>query len=72
MWLTEGDDNTSFFYASMKLVGTNRIHSIKNELGEVVTYAKLIEEEVVTFYKNLFGTFAASLHAVDNERPSFE
>ena len=54
-WLKDGDRNTEFFQAKSKeRARKNRIESLQNEQGDVVTDQQDLEALVVDFYSNLF------------------
>ncbi|KAJ6764100.1 hypothetical protein OIU74_023055 [Salix koriyanagi] len=55
-WLKLGDRNTSFFHKSLlHRQSRNRINSIINEEGDIITNPKEMGEYIVDYYKNLLS-----------------
>ena len=56
--MKEGDRNTKYFHNSVKeRKSSNKVFSIKNDKGEILTYQNQINEEVVVFFlQNLIGS----------------
>jgi hypothetical protein len=54
-WLAEGDRNTAFFHAKTReRARTNKIVSLKNEVGAYVTSQDELETLAINFYTGLF------------------
>ncbi|XP_019259821.1 PREDICTED: uncharacterized protein LOC109237880 [Nicotiana attenuata] len=65
-WIFSGDSNTRFFHAHMKArQARNRISSIQNEQGVLITDPKLIEQEFLQFFRKLFSTAAEELPCIN-------
>lgn len=64
--LKVGDQNTHFFHQVVRgRVIKNRIATLVDDNGNVVTDAEVIEQMVVGFYKALLGSCAPTLQAMD-------
>lgn len=64
-WLTQGDSNTKFFFAAVKIrKAQNSINMLQAAQG-IITSPEDIHQELVQFYQNLLGTCASSLEAID-------
>lgn len=65
-WLKEGDSNSSFFHVVMcSRPSSNRIDKLIAENGDVLVSMPQSEQEVVKFYRDLFGKNASNLQVVD-------
>ncbi|XP_019230666.1 PREDICTED: uncharacterized protein LOC109211574 [Nicotiana attenuata] len=65
-WISSGDSNTRFFHAHMKSrQARNKISSIQNEQGVLITDPKLIQQEFLRFFKKLLGTAAEEFPCID-------
>ncbi|XP_019260707.1 PREDICTED: uncharacterized protein LOC109238677 [Nicotiana attenuata] len=65
-WISLEVSNTRFFHAHMKArQARNRISSIQNEQGVLITDPKLIQQEFLQFFKKLLGTAAEELPYID-------
>ena len=57
IWLKEGDKNTKYFHNSIKeRRSSNKVFSIKNDQGEILTDQNQINEDAVGFFQNLIGS----------------
>ncbi|KAG5594411.1 hypothetical protein H5410_035643 [Solanum commersonii] len=64
-WLKLGDSNNGFFFVSMiNRVAHNYIRSLVNEQGALV---QAITEEILSYYKQLFGASTSHLPCVNVE-----
>ncbi|KAH0699374.1 hypothetical protein KY290_014199 [Solanum tuberosum] len=65
-WLKLGDGNTTYFHASLKnRIARNKILSLTTTDGRMVNNNNDIEEEVIEFYKQLLGSCATQLPAIN-------
>lgn len=65
-WLQLGDDNTAYFFASIKnRVAQNKSRSPVTNSGELIQSEKAITEEIIGFYKQLLGSAATQLPAIN-------
>lgn len=65
-WISSGDSNTRFFHAHMKArQARNKISTIQNEQGVLITDPKLIQQEFLQFFRKLLGTAAEELPCID-------
>ncbi|WMV50918.1 hypothetical protein MTR67_044303 [Solanum verrucosum] len=65
-WLQLGDENTTYFHASLKTrIAQNKITSLTTATGRVGNNSTDIEEEIISFYKQLLGSCATQLPAVN-------
>ncbi|GAA0167995.1 hypothetical protein LIER_22818 [Lithospermum erythrorhizon] len=56
IWLEEGDANTLYFHSKLKaVVSRNKIVTIKDADGKLLTDYEEVKEEAVIFYKKLFA-----------------
>ncbi|XP_019230433.1 PREDICTED: uncharacterized protein LOC109211357 [Nicotiana attenuata] len=67
-WLKLGDSNTAYFHAYVKnRQATNYIGRLINSTGQILMKANEVETEILKFYKQLLGTSATQLPAVNTE-----
>ncbi|KAH0776135.1 hypothetical protein KY290_007546 [Solanum tuberosum] len=67
-WLKLGDGNTACFHASLRnRLAQNKIASLTNATGNIVTNTKDVEDEILGFYKSLLGTCVPQLPAMDGQ-----
>ncbi|XP_059315374.1 uncharacterized protein LOC132065978 [Lycium ferocissimum] len=65
-WIAHGDSNTKYFHASLKArQAKNRISSICNEQGLLLTDPQLVQQEFTQFFRGLLGTSAEELPCID-------
>lgn len=65
-WLALGDSNTVFFHASLNCIyAQNSIHKLINGHGDLLYRPDDIKAEIIPFYKDLLGTTAKQLPAVN-------
>ncbi|WMV45507.1 hypothetical protein MTR67_038892 [Solanum verrucosum] len=65
-WLKLGDGNTTYFHARLRnRLAQNRIASLTNASGNIVTSTNDVEADILGFYKKLVGTCATQLPAVN-------
>ncbi|KAH0717607.1 hypothetical protein KY285_013638 [Solanum tuberosum] len=65
-WLQLGDGNTTYFHVSLKnIIARNKILSLTTADGRMVNNSNDIEEEIIEFYKQLLGSCATHLPAVN-------
>lgn len=66
LWLRLGDSNTAFIYACMRnRISKNKIRTLVTAGGTMVHTEQDIEEEILGFYKELLGSSATSLPAIN-------
>lgn len=65
-WLKLGDSNTAYFHASLKSRNAqNIIHCLVTERGKWIHNRDNIQDEILSFYKNLLGRSADQLPVVN-------
>ncbi|KAG5581137.1 hypothetical protein H5410_051764 [Solanum commersonii] len=65
-WLQLGDENTTYFQASLKTrIAQNKITSLTTATGRIGNNSTDIEEEIISFYKQLLGSCATQLPVVN-------
>lgn len=65
-WLKLGDGNNAYFYASMKNRNSqNKIQKLTRSNGTVTQIKQEMEDEVMSFYKQLLGTAAEKIPATN-------
>lgn len=64
-WIKCGDGNNRFFHASLQSRSATGIHLLYDSMGNLLTKAEDIQNEVVSFYKGLLGSPAHTELAVD-------
>ncbi|XP_074315296.1 uncharacterized protein LOC141651483 [Silene latifolia] len=56
-WLKLGDDNTAFFYASIKSRrAKNRVFQVKDMTGQLCTTSEIVQKAFENYYISLLGT----------------
>ncbi|XP_019226773.1 PREDICTED: uncharacterized protein LOC109208174 [Nicotiana attenuata] len=64
-WLKLGDSNLAYFFASIKnRTAQNQIKLLVNATGDIIQTEMGIEEEILSFYKNLLGDANTTLPAL--------
>ncbi|XP_058784732.1 uncharacterized protein LOC131659577 [Vicia villosa] len=67
-WLKSGDENSSFFHASVKAKQDQRaMNRLEKDDGSVITSQVEIEKEVLDFYSQLMGNNDDDLYCIDLE-----
>ncbi|XP_019258094.1 PREDICTED: uncharacterized protein LOC109236376 [Nicotiana attenuata] len=65
-WLKLGDGNNAYFYASMKNRNSqNKIQKLTRSNGTVTQTKQEMEDEVMSFYKQLLGTAAEKIPTIN-------
>nr|XP_009588271.1 uncharacterized protein LOC104085855 [Nicotiana tomentosiformis] len=65
-WLKLGDTNSAYFFAHMKNKNNlNGIHALTNDLGMQLHMEEDIEAEILGYYKQLLGSNAPAISAID-------
>ncbi|XP_019260883.1 PREDICTED: uncharacterized protein LOC109238857 [Nicotiana attenuata] len=65
-WLKLGDTNSAYFFAEMKNRNNlNGIHELTNDLGVQLHMEEEIEIEIFGYYKQLLGSNATAIPAID-------
>ncbi|XP_075092545.1 uncharacterized protein LOC142172764 [Nicotiana tabacum] len=65
-WLKEGDSNSVYLFTNMKSrYSQNYIRSLTNTQGDIIHSEAEIKDEVIEFYKKLFGTATSTLPAIN-------
>ncbi|XP_070057316.1 uncharacterized protein [Nicotiana tomentosiformis] len=65
-WLKLGDTNSAYFFAHMKNRNSlNGIHALTNDLGVQLYMDEDIEAEILGYYKQLLGSNAPAIPAID-------
>src|SRR3954467_14288321 len=65
-WLTKGDSNSAYYYASIKSRSQHKsMDSLHKEDGIILTEQRDIQKEVIRFYTGLMGSKSKHLKHVD-------
>ncbi|XP_019238224.1 PREDICTED: uncharacterized protein LOC109218324 [Nicotiana attenuata] len=67
-WLKLGDSNTAYFHTCVKnRQATNHIGRLTDSAGQILMNTTEVETEILKFYKQLLGTSATQLPAVNTK-----
>nr|XP_016450014.1 PREDICTED: uncharacterized protein LOC107774873 [Nicotiana tabacum] len=65
-WLQLGDDNSSYFLATMKSRMTqNNIRTLVDDRGNLIERENDIQEQILGYYKQILGEAATALPAIN-------